>query len=74
MDEHESYFQKSFNAGRILLFGPVIATSGVFGLGILEVDNEAEARRFAEADPSVQAGLNKYELHPMRVSAARSKD
>jgi len=73
MDEHGSYFQKNFDAGRVLLFGPVMASTGIFGVGILEVENEVEARRFAEADPSVEAELNKFEIHPMRVSAARSK-
>lgn len=73
MDEHGSYFQRHFEEGRVLLFGPVMATTGAFGIGILEVDNEAEARRFGENDPSVEAGLNTFEIHPMRVSAARAK-
>jgi len=25
-------------------------------------------------EPSVRAGLNRFEIHPMRVSAARAKD
>ncbi len=73
MEEHGRYFQENFVAGRALLFGPVMTTGGAFGLGVLEVDNEEEARRFGEGDPSVRAGLNRFELHPMRVSAARAK-
>ena len=73
MEEHGRYFQEQFAAGTILLFGPVMATGGAFGLAVLEVDNEAEARQFGEGDPSVRAGLNKFELYPMRVSAARAK-
>ena len=38
MDEHGRYFQEHFPAGRVLLFGPVMATDVAFGLGILEVD------------------------------------
>ena len=45
MDEHGRYFQEHFAAGRILLFGPVMATSGAFGLAVLEVDSEEEAKR-----------------------------
>ena len=52
---------------------PVTAIGGAFGLGILEVDNEIEARQFGEGDPSVRAGLNTFEICPMRVSAARAK-
>jgi uncharacterized protein len=73
MDEHGRYFQEHFAAGRVLLFGPVMASGGAFGLGVLEVENEAEAQQFGEGDPSVKAGLNKFEIHPMRVSAARTK-
>lgn len=36
MDEHGRYFQEHFAAGRVLLFGPVMASGGAFGLGILE--------------------------------------
>jgi len=71
MDEHSRYFQSHFESGRIILFGLVLAADGAFGIAILEVENEAEARRFGEADPSVKAGLNKFEIHPMRVAGAR---
>ena len=30
MDKHGRYFQERFEAGEILLFGPVLATSGAF--------------------------------------------
>ena len=54
MDEHGRYFQDHFAAGEVLLFGPVMATGGAFGLGVLEMDSEAEARKFGESDPSVK--------------------
>ena len=73
MDEHGRYFQEQFEAGKLLLYGPVMATGGAFRLGILEVDSEVEARQFGVSDPSVKAGLNTFEIHPMRVSAARAK-
>jgi uncharacterized protein len=74
MDEHGRYFQEHFAAGKVLLFGPVMASGGAFGVGVLEVDNEEDAQRFGEGDPSVRAGLNRFEIHPMRVSAARAKE
>jgi len=73
MSEHASYFQREFEAGKVLLYGPVMAPGGAFGVGILEVDDEAEARRFGENDPSVRGGLNRWEIYPMRVSASRAK-
>jgi len=73
MEDHARYFQEEFAAGKLLLYGPVMAMSGAFGLAVLEVESEEEARRFGEGDPSVKAGLNRFELSPMRVSAARRK-
>jgi uncharacterized protein len=73
MDEHSAYFQRQFEAGKLLLYGPVMAPGGAFGVGILEVADEAEARQFAENDPSVLAGLNRWEVYPMRVSGSRAK-
>ena len=46
---------------------------GAFGVGILEVANEAEARDFSERDLSVRSGLNRWEIHPMFVTASRAK-
>ena len=73
MQEHARYMQEAFQAGKLLLYGPVMASDGSFGLGVLEVEDEAAARRFGENDPTVVAGLNKFQIHPMRVAAARGK-
>ena len=50
-----------------------MAKEGAFGMAVLEVGDEGEARRFFENDPSVRAGLNRFEIHPMQVAAARTK-
>jgi len=50
-----------------------MAPQGAFGLGVLEVVDEAEAWQFGENDPSVRAGLNRFEFYPMRVAASRAK-
>jgi uncharacterized protein YciI len=74
MKQHADYFYEQFRVGRVLLYGPVLARDGTFGVGILEVESEAEARVFGENDPSVLAGLNRFEISPMRVTGARGKD
>jgi uncharacterized protein len=71
MQEHARYTRQSFDAGKILIYGPVMATSGAFGMAVFEVADEAEVRQVLENDPTVLAGLNKFELHPMRVGAAQ---
>ena len=73
MDKHSAYFHSQFEAGKLLLYGPVMAPDGAFGVGILEVEDEADARTFAEGDPSVRAGLNRWELYPMLVTGSRAK-
>ena len=73
MGQHSVYCQQQFDAGKLLTYGPVMAPGGAFGMGILEVADEAEARHFGENDPSVSGGLNRFEFYPMRVSNARAK-
>jgi uncharacterized protein len=72
MREHAAYTKQNFDAGRILIYGPVIAASDSFGIAVVEVADEAEARSMLDADPSVVGGLNRYELTPMRVAASRA--
>jgi len=72
MEEHFHYFHEQFVAGRMLLYGPVMAAAGSFGLAVLEVEGAAEAQRFGESDPTVKAGLNRFEVCPMHVAAARA--
>ena len=73
MDEHSAYFQQQFDAGKVLVYGPVMAPGGAFGLAVLEVADEAEARQFGENDPSVRGGLNRWELYPMHVAGCRAR-
>ena len=73
MQQHAVYALRQFAEGKLLLYGPVMAPDGAFGLGVLEVADEAEARQFGENDPSVRAGLNRFEFYPMQVAAARAK-
>jgi uncharacterized protein len=71
MQEHARYMRQSFDAGKILIYGPVMAPDGAFGMAVFEVADEAEVRHVLENDPTVLAGLNKFEIHPMRVGAAQ---
>jgi uncharacterized protein YciI len=71
MMEHVKYTQEKFAAGKVLIFGPVMAREGAFGMAVFEVADEAELREIAENDPSVLAGLNKFEWHPMKLGAAQ---
>ena len=71
MHEHVHYTRESFDAGKILIYGPVMAPGGAFGMAVFEVVDEEEVRRVLENDPSVLAGLNSFEIYPMRLGAAQ---
>jgi uncharacterized protein len=73
MKAHAEYFAGLFAAGSVLLYGPVRSPAGAFGVAVLEVENEEQATGIAQNDPSVVGGLNRFEVAPMRVSAARAK-
>jgi uncharacterized protein YciI len=74
MQEHARYTREGFDAGKILVYGPVMAPAGAFGMAVFESSDEAEVRLFLENDPTVRAGLNSFEIHPMRLGAAQGSD
>ncbi len=68
MGEHAAYWMSLLNDGTVLLFGPVMDPSGPFGMGVMAAADEAEARRHADADPVVRAGVGfKVEITPMHA-------
>jgi uncharacterized protein len=72
MMEHVQYTQEKFAAGRVLIFGPVMAREGAFGMAVFEVADEAELREILGNDPTVRGGLNRFEFHPMKLGAAQA--
>ena len=73
MQQHVRYTREAFDAGKVLIYGPVLASSGAFGVAILEMADTPEVQKFAEDDPSIKGGMNTYEFFPMQVGASRAK-
>jgi uncharacterized protein YciI len=69
MGRHFEYLEGLLESGRLILAGPSLDPP--FGVIVFEAEDEAEARRLIEADPSVAAGLQTPELHPFRASLKR---
>jgi uncharacterized protein len=67
MKQHAAYWKDKADQGFAIVYGPVLDPKGVYGLGIIEVDNDDQARAFAANDPTIKSGLNKVEIHPMRA-------
>lgn len=66
MGAHFEYLKQALSEGKLLLAGPMLDET--FGVGLLVVESEAEAQAFMANDPSVKAGVQRPELHPMRLS------
>ncbi|UXN59871.1 YciI family protein [Phyllobacterium zundukense] len=71
MRQHVTYVSEYFEEGTVLAYGPVQDPDGWFGIVLLEVLSHDEAIQFAENDPTVMAGLNRYSIAPMHIAAAR---
>ncbi len=70
MGEHYVYLKELTRRGTVLMAGPV---SGQYGLIVLEVRSEEEARAIMEKEPSVVQGVHTYEISPMVASLMASK-
>ncbi len=73
MKAHADYWIDLTEKGTAILFGPVLDPNGVWGLAIMEVEDETQARTIATNDPSITARLNTFGLYPMKVSKIRKE-
>ena len=71
MGVHFEYLKKLVAEGKVVLAGPSINGEKTFGLIIVEVDTEAEARAILEGDPSYKAGIQIGEVFPFTLALIR---
>jgi len=65
MQQHAAYWQGLLGEGKVIVYGPVSDPKGAYGMGVLRVENEEEARSLMAGDPTCKAGLNTVEIYPM---------
>jgi uncharacterized protein YciI len=63
MTAHVGYWKTLMDKGHVVVFGPVLDPQGVYGLGIVGVDDEQTLAELIAHDPA--NGLNHYEYYPM---------
>lgn len=63
MNKHVAYWSAYAEKGIAIAFGPVMDKGGAYGIGIYEVEDEAELNRLLDADPA--KGLLEYIVAPM---------
>jgi uncharacterized protein YndB with AHSA1/START domain/uncharacterized protein YciI len=66
MGEHFQYLRALAARGKVIIAGPVFEP--LFGMAVLDVAGREEAEAIMRDDPSVKAGVNKYEMQEMRAS------
>jgi uncharacterized protein YciI len=59
-----AFIREQVQAGRYLLAGPITDDGPLVGMSIISAGSAAEALAIASADPGVQAGRLKVEVHP----------
>jgi uncharacterized protein len=62
MGRHAAHWQPFIDSGEMVIFGPVLDSTGSWGLGVIEAEDEDELRAFAAADPVVTTGTATIEL------------
>lgn len=74
MGRHAEHWQPRVAAGQMVVFGPVLDSTGSWGLGVVEADDEDELRAFAAADPAVTSGTAELEIGRMLAGFVRPRD
>jgi uncharacterized protein YciI len=74
MGRHAAHWGPWVQAGRIVVFGPVLSETGSFGLAVVEDDDEGEVRAFAAKDPVVTSGTARFEFGVMPQGFVRPRE
>lgn len=69
-ERHGEWLEDRFGEGRVRFAG---RCDGPFGIVVLDVEDEDEARRLMLEDPSVGAGVQHAELYPFKTFLARGQ-
>ncbi|HEX2250940.1 MAG TPA: YciI family protein [Gemmatimonadales bacterium] len=72
MEEHFVYWRGLLADSKAVVYGPVLDPSGVYGMAVLEVEDEHSAREVGNSDPTIKAGAGfSFQIHPMPDARVR---
>jgi len=71
MGRHAAHWQPYVESGQMVVFGPVLDSTGSWGLAVIEAEDEDELRAFADRDPVVTTGTARIELGKMLAGFVR---
>ena len=73
MARHAAHWQPYIDSGQMVVFGPILDSTGSWGLAVVESNDEQALRSFAEQDPVVTTGTGKIEIGSMLSGIVRGK-
>ena len=74
VEKRFAYLKSLYEAGRVVMAGRTMAGKvDDFGIAVLQVGSESEARELMENDPGVQAGFFRAELRPFSLALLSGK-
>jgi uncharacterized protein len=73
MARHAEHWRPWVESGQMVIFGPVLDTTGSWGLGVVEADDEEALRAFAADDPVVVTGTGTIEVGKMLAGFVRPR-
>jgi uncharacterized protein len=65
MARHAAHWRPYIESGQMVIFGPVLDSTGSWGLGVVEAGDEQELLAFAAGDPVVTTGTGTIEVGKM---------
>jgi uncharacterized protein YciI len=73
MIRHAAHWRPYIESGQMVVFGPVLDSTGSWGCCVIESDDEDELRQHADADPVVTTGTGSIELGKMLAGFVRPR-
>ena len=64
LDQHVEYVTSLLDSGKVVIAGPLTDNGEIGGVFVFRAKSAEEAKAWAEADPTVAAGLQIAEMHP----------
>ena len=64
LDQHVEYVTSLIDSGKVVIAGPLTDNGEIGGVFVFRAKSAEEAKAWAEADPTVAAGLHIAEMHP----------
>lgn len=68
MEAHGAYWMDLLRKGTAVAYGPVLDPDGLWGLGILDLEDESDARTLVESDPAITSGVCNFRLVEIQLA------